>query len=358
MKATVLIMAGGTGGHVFPALAVAERLKEKGVTVVWLGTKKGIEAKVVVEAGYKIHWLSVSGLRGKNKWSLIFMPFKLMFACLQALWVMINVKPAAVLGMGGFASGPGGLMAFLCRKPLLVHEQNAIPGMTNTLLSKLSDVVMEAFPQSFSISKPVQLIGNPVRANILAISEPVERLKNRQGKLNILVVGGSLGAAALNKTLPEMMALNKNAEQLTVWHQTGNRNYDETVETYKAFNVEARIGAFIDNMAEAYEWADVVVCRAGAMTVSELAQAGVASILIPYPYAVDDHQTANAAYLVENGAAVLLPQSELSAERLSQELATLTREKIMKMSVAAQKCAAPEAAEKVAALCMKAGALV
>lgn len=357
MKRPILIMAGGTGGHVFPALAVADVLKERGVPVVWLGTKKGIEARVVVDAGYDIRWLSVSGLRGKNKLSLIFAPFKLLRACLQALKVMLELKPVAVLGMGGFASGPGGLMAYLTKKPLLVHEQNAIPGLTNTLLSKMASTVMESFPNSFKINKPVQLVGNPVRRNIMDITAPVKRLKDRKDGINILVVGGSLGAAVLNNTVPEMKSLMQENVNINIWHQTGNRNYDETLAVYKKFNVEARIDAFIDDMSEAYHWADVVICRAGAMTISELAIAGVASILVPYPFAVDDHQTANANYLVKSEAAILMPQNELTAERLKDTVTSLNREKILKMSEAAQQCAKPEAAEEVAKLCMQAGGL-
>ncbi|MDH5516686.1 MAG: undecaprenyldiphospho-muramoylpentapeptide beta-N-acetylglucosaminyltransferase [Gammaproteobacteria bacterium] len=354
---TVLIMAGGTGGHVFPALAVADCLKAKNITVVWLGTRQGIEAKLVVEAGYDIRWLSISGLRGKNKWSLVLAPFKLFFACLQALRVIIEVKPAAVLGMGGFASGPGGLMAFLTARPLLVHEQNAIPGMTNTLLAKMAGVVMEAFPKTFKPSDKVHLVGNPVRENIAKIKPPAERLKSRGNRLKILVVGGSLGAAALNEAVPAMLSLSDNQQKYEVWHQAGSKNIATTQAIYSEFNLDARVDAFIDNMADAYEWADVVICRAGAMTVSELAMAGMASILIPYPYAVDDHQTANAGFLVKNNAAILIPQTELSAERLSQELVALTDEKIMKMSVAAQNIATPSAAQKAAELCMLAGGL-
>lgn len=357
MKRPVLIMAGGTGGHVFPALAVADALKKHGVPVVWLGTKKGIEARVVVEAGYDIRWLSVSGLRGKNKLSLVFAPFKLLRACIQALKVMIGVKPIAVLGMGGFASGPGGLMAYLTSKPLLVHEQNAIPGLTNTLLSKMSDVVMESFPNSFTNNKSVRLIGNPVRSNIMEITNPDDRLKGRENSLNVLVVGGSLGAAVLNNTVPEMKSLIQNDMTINIWHQTGDRNYEETLAIYKKFSVEARVDAFINDMSEAYSWADVVVCRAGAMTISELAIAGVASILVPYPFAVDDHQTANANYLVNNSAAILMPQKELTAEHLKETIRSLTREKILTMSKAAQECAKPEAAEEVAKLCMQAGGL-
>lgn len=357
MSRSVLIMAGGTGGHVFPALAVAECLKEKGITVEWLGTKKGIESRVVIEAGYKMHWLSISGLRGKNKLSLIFAPLKLTRACLQALWVMLKVKPSVVLGMGGFVSGPGGLMAYVCRRPLVVHEQNAIPGLTNTLLSKIAGTVMESFPESFAINKPVELVGNPVRAGIMRINEPSQRLENRKNGLNILVVGGSLGAAVLNKTVPEMLSISKKDLSVKVWHQTGKNNYQNTVDSYEKYKVDGRIDAFIEDMAEAYEWADVVICRAGAMTVSELAVAGVASILVPYPYAVDDHQTANAKYLVESDAAILIPQSELTAESLNKVICTLSREKIIELSIAARQCAKPNATETVAELCMKAGGL-
>lgn len=358
MKGPVLIMAGGTGGHVFPALAVADKLKEQGVSVVWLGTKKGIESRVVVEAGYDIRWLSVSGLRGKNKQSLIFAPFKLLRACVQALKVILELKPVAVLGMGGFASGPGGLMAFLTRKPLLVHEQNAVPGLTNTLLSKMAGVVIESFPNSFKKKLSAQLIGNPVRTGILKISDPEQRLKNRKEELNILVVGGSLGAAVLNSTVPEMKSLIGQDKVINIWHQTGERNFNEAQQFYKKLNIEARVDAFINDMAEAYEWADVVICRAGAMTISELAIAGVASILVPYPFAVDDHQTANAMYLVNEGAAILMPQNQLNAERLKNELMSLNREEIIKMSKAAREKAMPDAADNVARICMQAGGLV
>ena len=357
MTRPVLIMAGGTGGHVFPALAVADQLKQQGVPVVWLGTRKGIEARLVVEAGYDIRWLSVSGLRGKNKLSLLLAPLKLMRACLQAIKVILDVKPAAVLGMGGFASGPGGLMAYLMGKPLLVHEQNAIPGLTNTLLAKMAGTVMESFPGSFKMKKSVQLIGNPVRTNIMQIKAPAERLADRSETINILVVGGSLGAAALNNAVPEMKSLLEDKEAINIWHQTGERNIDETRAIYSKFAVEARVDAFINDMAEAYEWADVVICRSGAMTVSELAMAGVASILVPYPYAVDDHQTANANYLVENDAAILLQQKELTAVHLKEIVMSLTREKILNMSEAAKQCARPDAAEKAAKLCLQAGGL-
>lgn len=357
MTRPVLIMAGGTGGHVFPALAVAEKLKQKNVPVIWLGTKKGIEATLVPAAGINIRWLSVNGLRGKNKMTLLLAPFKLLLSCLQAAWVILSSRPVAVLGMGGFVSGPGGLMAAMMRKPLLVHEQNAIPGLTNRLLAKFADVVLESFPDSFSISKPVRLVGNPLREKILEIESPAERLKGRPDDLNILVVGGSLGAAILNKTVPEMLSLVEDAKQLNIWHQTGKKNLEQTNEEYKSHHVKARIDAFIDDMAAAYQWADIVICRAGAMTVSELAMSGVASILVPYPYAVDDHQTANAHYLADKKAAILLPQSEMTAASLKDVVMTLNRDKILQMSEAAQKLAKPDAASVVAELCLQAGGL-
>lgn len=357
MTRPVLIMAGGTGGHVFPALAVAEKLQQQHIPVVWLGTKKGIESTLVVDAGIDIRWLSVSGLRGKNRLSLLVAPFKLFRACMQAMWIILKIRPAVVLGMGGFVSGPGGLMAALLRKPLLVHEQNAIPGMTNRILAKFADVVIESFPDSFKIQKPVQLVGNPVRTNIMGIKKPSERLKDRDEALNVLVVGGSLGATVLNQVIPEMMTLMADEKRIQLWHQAGKNNYQDTINQYRKHNIEAKVDAFIDNMAEAYNWADVVICRAGAMTISELAIAGVASILVPYPYAVDDHQTANASFLVEKEAAILLPQNELSAAGLKKILLSLNREKILVMSEAAQKISKPEAANKVAQLCMQAGGL-
>ncbi len=357
MTRPVLIMAGGTGGHVFPALAVAEKLREKNIPVVWLGTKKGIESTLVVDAGIKIRWLSVTGLRGKSKLSLLLAPIKLLRACMQASWVLMTERPVVVLGMGGFVSGPGGLMSVLFRKPLLIHEQNAIPGLTNRLLAKLADTVIESFPNSFEISKPVQLVGNPVRNNIINIQQPAERLHGRDESLNILVVGGSLGAAVLNQVVPEMLSLVGEKKILNVWHQTGMKNYQDTLNQYKEHKVEAKIEAFIDDMAEAYQWADVVICRAGAMTISELAMAGVASILVPYPYAVDDHQTANARFLADKEAAMLLPQEQMSAERLKTIVLNLNREKILRMSETAKHVSKPEAANKVAELCMQAGGL-
>ena len=350
----IMIMAGGTGGHVYPALAVADELRNRGVPVVWLGTRKGIEARLVPAAGIDIEWLGVSGLRGKGVISLLLAPFNLLLAGLQALRIVLRRQPCAVLGMGGFVAGPGGLMAWLLRKPLLIHEQNAIPGMTNKLLAKLADVVMEAFPGSFSQAMHV---GNPVRRSIATLPSPEQRMQNRDGGLHLLVFGGSLGAAALNEVVPRALAgLPKNQRPL-VWHQAGPKNIEQATNNYAQLQLGARVDAYIDNMAEAYAWADLVLCRAGAMTVAELAAVGVASILVPYPHAVDDHQTANAHYLSDAGAAVLLPQTELGVEKLQGLLADMTRDRVLDMANRARRLGMPESTRIVVEQCLQAGGI-
>ena len=355
MKRPIMIMAGGTGGHVFPALAVADKLREQGVPVVWMGTQRGIEARLVPDAGYPIEWLSINGLRGKGALTLFIAPLKLFVACWQAMKILFKTQPAAVLGMGGFVSGPGGVMARLLGKPLLIHEQNAIPGMTNRLLARIAAVVMESFPDSFQSNKPVQLVGNPVRESILAIDKPELRLSGRQGRLRIVVIGGSLGALVLNNTVPEALSKLQAESRPEVRHQTGHQHLEYTKNQYQHVGVEAQVVDFIEDMADAYSWADLVICRAGAMTISELSVAGVASILIPYPHAVDDHQTANALYLAESGAAILVPQTEFNAHYLANLIKNLSHEKIYQMSLAAKQKAKPEATERVAHLCLSAG---
>lgn len=355
-KGNVLIMAGGTGGHVIPALSVARRLKDQGYGVHWLGSIQGIENDLVPDAGYELHRISVTGLRGKGPLKLVFAPFALMKACLQAWSVFRKVKPKLALGMGGFASGPGGLIAAITRVPLLVHEQNAIPGMTNRLLSKFAKPVMQAFENTFAEQAKIKTVGNPVRKSIVAINEPEQRLNDRSGPLNVLVVGGSLGAVALNHAVIEMLNLMSESERPNVWHQTGKRNFDDVKAGYDAHGLKPRVSAFIGDMAEAFEWADVVICRAGALTISELASAGVASILVPFPFAVDDHQTANANYLVKHGAAWLRPQADLTAEALASDIRTLTqsRDQVLAMSKAARAQAKPEAAGLVVNYCIEA----
>jgi len=353
----VLIMAGGTGGHVFPALAVADELRTRGVPVIWLGTQAGIEARLVPQAGYPIEWLSIKGLRGKNLLSQLLIPLRLILACAQAASILRRRKPCAVLGMGGFASGPGGFMAWLMRRPLLIHEQNAVAGLTNRLLAKLTRHRLEAFPGA--LGKRAEQVGNPVRRDIIAITAPEQRLAMRTTAMRVLVVGGSLGAVRLNQIIPEALAKMRSEIRPEVHHQTGRNNLEVAREAYREHGVEARVDAFIDDMAAAYDWADLVVCRAGAMTVFELAAAGVASILIPYPYAVDDHQTANATYLVAQGAALMRQQNELNSDWLCEQLTQFSehRERLMQMACAARAQAKPEAARVVADRCMAAGGL-
>lgn len=346
----ILIMAGGTGGHVFPALAVAEQLKALGWPVHWLGTQAGLEARVVPPAGIPVHWINVKGLRGKGLLRKLSAPFMLLWALLQAARVVISVRPAAVLGMGGFTTGPGGVMAWLLRRPLVIHEQNSVAGMTNRLLVPFASRVLEAFPGSL---KGAQLTGNPVRRRIAELAFTPPDCSGRRPRL--LVVGGSLGARVLNEVVPAALAGINEAERPDVRHQTGLKLIDAAREAYRVAGVEARLDAFIDDMADAYQWADLVLCRAGALTIAELAAVGVASILVPYPHAVDDHQTGNARYLVDAGAAVLLPQSELTEKRLQQELQLLQQpQQLAVMAQRARDKALPDAAHQVARQCIDA----
>ncbi|MFC1749248.1 undecaprenyldiphospho-muramoylpentapeptide beta-N-acetylglucosaminyltransferase [Pseudomonadota bacterium] len=360
MTARVMIMAGGTGGHVFPALAVANELRSRGVEVFWLGTRNGLEAKVVPEAGIDIEWVSISGLRGKGLIGWLLAPFRLTNAIAQSVAIIFRRRPMAVLGMGGFVSGPGGFVTWLLRKPLLIHEQNAIAGLTNRLLAKMAGKVLEAFPGTFKDIKSVIALGNPVREEIAALPEPAERFAKRDGALRLLVVGGSLGAQALNEIVPQAIAMMDAKQRPEVWHQAGQRNIEAAQAQYKALGVDGRVNAFIDDMAEAYGWADIVICRSGALTVSELAAAGVGALLVPFPYAVDDHQTANARYLADADAAQLLPQAALSPESMKNRLSELMddcqqgREQLLVMAQKARALAKPESTRCVADLCMEA----
>lgn len=346
----ILIMAGGTGGHVFPALAVAEQLRADGIAVAWLGTHTGLEARVVPPTGIPVYWIEVSGLRGKGLQRKLLAPFMLIWALLQAMWLMFRVRPAAVLGMGGFVTGPGGLMAWLLRRPLLIHEQNSVAGLTNRLLAPLANTIMEAFPGSL---KNALHTGNPVRATLLAVAEEKNRASNANHGPRLLIVGGSLGASVFNETVPKVIhRLGSRAPE--VWHQSGLKHLQATQQAYQATAAEVRVDAFIDDMAAAYQWADLVLCRAGAMTIAELAVMGVASILVPYPYAVDDHQTGNAHYLSIAGAAVLMPQPEFTEQRLTEVLQLVNDpEKLRKMGNRARQLALPDAARRVADQCLQ-----
>lgn len=349
MSRTILIMAGGTGGHIYPGLAVADALRAQGWNIVWLGAPNSMEAELVPRHGYPVAWVNFTGVRGKGLLRLLTLPFTLLRALGQSAAAIFNYRPDVILGMGGYITMPGGLMAAILRRPLVIHEQNSIAGMSNKVLAKLALRVLSGFP---GVLKRAEWCGNPVRADIAALPEPKTRYAGRSGKLNVLVVGGSLGAQALNEALPKALALMNEQECPNVLHQTGKKHL-ETVQTlYAQAGVKADIRAFLDDMANQYANADVLICRAGALTVAELAAAGVASVLIPLPIAVDDHQTYNARFLSEHGAAVLLPQKELNAERLAQLLRGFSREKLLAMAQAARSLAKPDATQQVAQACI------
>lgn len=358
-RSPVMIFAGGTGGHVFPALAVAKQIEQQSVPIVWVGTKRGIEAKVVPNAGYKIEWIAVNGLRGKSFITYILAPFKLAFASLQVTWLLLKHRPCAVLGMGGFVAGPGGLIAALLRKPLIIHEQNAIAGLTNRLLAPFAKRILTGFPSTF-VRKNVEVLGNPVRAEITKLQRKYAIAEPKHRALRILVIGGSLGAQALNETVPAaiaQMASNLSAEMCPeIWHQSGEKKHQFSLQQYELHGVSARVDSFIENMQEAYAWADLVICRAGAITVAELSVAGVGAVFIPYPYAVDDHQTANAAALVNAGAALMIKEKELSADSLAKILQDLmaNRIKLRAFADAITAFAKPQAAKDVANVCIQA----
>jgi len=348
----VLIMAGGTGGHVFPALALARLLRAASHEVVWLGTQRGLEARVVPAENIAIEWLSMSGLRGKGLMTLLAAPFKLLWSIWQALGVMRRRRPALVVGFGGFVTGPGGVAAWLTRRPLMIHEQNAIAGYSNRLLAHLARSVLAAFPKAFPAGVEARVVGNPVRADIVMQPPPSERFARREGALRLLVVGGSLGASRLNSVVP--FAIEQSGLQLHVRHQAGERGIDAARAAYEEAGVTAEVVPFINDMAAAYADADLVICRAGALTISELAAVGVAAILVPFPAAVDDHQTVNAQYLVREGAAVLIADRDLTPARLAAELKILCqRGKLLAMAERARLVAKPHAAEELAAACIE-----
>jgi UDP-N-acetylglucosamine--N-acetylmuramyl-(pentapeptide) pyrophosphoryl-undecaprenol N-acetylglucosamine transferase len=344
---TIVIMAGGTGGHIMPGLAVADYLRRHGWKVVWMGNPEGMEARLVPEYGYETAWVKFSALRGKGLLRKFMLPINLLKGFAQALGHFKRIKPDVVLGLGGFISFPGGMMAVLKGIPLVLHEQNSIPGLANKVLARVADRVLTGFPDALPKG---QWVGNPVRHPIAVLPAPSFRYGQREGRLRILVIGGSLGAQALNEAMPQALALMTPDERPEVRHQAGEKHIEALRSAYAAAGVEAQTLAFIDDMAEAYGWADLVICRAGALTVAELAAAGVASVLVPYPHAVDDHQTANARFLSHAGAAMLLPQAELTAERLVL-IRNLTRAQLLEMAEKARELALPDAAETVAKIC-------
>jgi len=348
MSRTIMIMAGGTGGHVMPGLAVAAEMRARSWNVVWLGNPAGMEASLVPRHGIPMRPVAIGGLRGKGLLAKLLLPMVLLRAFWQALSALRATRPAVVLGMGGYVAFPGGMMAVLVGRPLVVHEQNSVAGLTNRLLAKIADRVLEAFPGALP---GAEACGNPVRQDLAGLPAPAQRYGGRSGALRLLVVGGSLGAQALNETLPAALALLPAGERPAVVHQTGRGRRDDVERRYREAGVEAQVSEFIDDMASAYAEADLLVCRAGAMTVSEIAAAGVASVLVPFPHAVDDHQTGNARYLSDHGAARLLPQSELDAARLAALIASLDRGRCAAMAEAARALAKPDAAARVADTC-------
>ncbi len=351
-QSTVLIMAGGTGGHVFPALAVAEVLRANAFRVVWLGTRAGIEARLVPAAGIDIEWIPVGGLRGKGVATLLLAPFRILRAMFSAWRALRRIRPDAVLGMGGFASGPGGIVAWMMRKPLVVHEQNAVAGFTNRMLARFAARCLVAFPRTLDDIATEEAVGNPVRDAVTRIDAPVQRFAKREGPLRVLVLGGSLGARALNETVPNAIGIAK--LECEVQHQCGRGDADAVRKRYEDAAVTAKVEPFIDDMASAYAWADVAICRAGAMTVFELAAAGLGAVLVPFPYAVDDHQTANARYLADADAAIVLQERDMTPEKLAAVLRKISaRDHLLGMALKARSKARPDATRAVADACMQ-----
>jgi len=352
MGKRIVIMAGGTGGHVFPGLAVAEFLKELGWQVSWLGTHKGLESRIVPESGIEIDWLSIAGIRGKglsSKLSAIVMIIK---ACVQANKILRKRKPDVVLGMGGYVAGPGGLMAWMLGIPLVIHEQNRIPGTTNRLLAKISNQILQAYPDSFNMKLNAKYTGNPLRKRFISASEQTHRQIEKE--IRILIVGGSQGAQKLNVIVPEaiakFIALNDKSICVKIIHQTGDVQLSQVKSRYEAIGIQAETFSFIEDMVNVYQWADLVICRAGAMTVSEVSAMGLPAIFIPLPTAIDDHQTANARYLADNGAALLLMQSELNPEKLAEYIEEILRN-VGAVSGATKRLARIDATAIVASYC-------
>ncbi|KGJ91254.1 undecaprenyldiphospho-muramoylpentapeptide beta-N-acetylglucosaminyltransferase [Colwellia psychrerythraea] len=359
---TLLVMAGGTGGHIFPGLAVADELKAMGWNIHWLGTADRMEAKIVPEYGYNISFIDISGLRKKRLLTMLGMPFKLFKSVVQARRVIKAVKPDVVLGMGGYASAPGGFAAWLSNIPLIVHEQNAAAGLSNRLLAHIANKICCAFPGAFDKNVAVEVLGNPLRSSIALQNSPInndEEKESKSSSKNILVVGGSLGAQVLNEVMPSCFAsLVNHDEKFSIWHQTGASKQEQVVKAYAEQNHgrdKVQVNEFIDDMAKAYHWADLVICRAGALTVSELAMAAKPAVFVPLPHAVDDHQTKNALYLVKRDAAKLMPQAQLNKDSIATLISELFEqpETLTNMAKASFSAANSDASKKVAKLCQQ-----
>ena len=349
---TLMVMAGGTGGHIFPGIAVAEELRARGWRIVWMGNPEGMEARIVPPRGYDTAGVRFGALRGKGLLRKLLLPVTLLSGFWQALREIRRVRPDVVLGMGGYITFPGGMMAALLGRPLVLHEQNSVAGLANRVLARVADRVLSGFPE---VLEQAEWMGNPVRAEIAAVLPPAERMAGRSGPLRVLVVGGSLGAAVLNETVPQALLRLPAEQRPVVVHQAGERQIEALRAAYARAQVDGELRPFIDDMAAAYADADLVICRAGALTVAELAAAGVASLLVPFPYAVDDHQTGNARFLADRGGAYLLPQSELTPDRLAGILSSLDRGRLLHMAENARALAKPLAAVAVAHVCAELG---
>lgn len=350
---TIMIMAGGTGGHIFPALAVAEHLRAQGWSVVWLGVRGGMEERLIPPRGYAMTWVRFSGVRGRGLVSAALLPINLLIAFWQTARAIFSHRPDVVLGMGGYVSFPGGMMASFLNRPFAIHEQNSIAGLANRALARLADRVLTTFPSAFGDATAVIWTGNPVREEIVSMVPPESRYASRAGQLRLLVVGGSQGAQVLNAVVPEALALIAPQSRPRVTHQAGVADHDTVRSRYQANGVSATVLPFIDDMAGRYAETDLIVCRAGATTVAEIAAAGIASVLVPYPHSVDDHQTLNARFLSDRGAALLIPQSELTAQKLAEVLSGMTRERLLAMAQSARAAGRPEATRAVAQACME-----
>lgn len=349
----VLITAGGTGGHVFPGLALANYLRSQGVEVHWLGTSQGLEARLVPEAGLPMHLITIGGIRGKGIKPILSAPLKISQAVKESIRIINQINPDVVIGMGGFVSGPGGIASWLTKRPLVICEQNAKAGFTNKWLAKVSQRIIEGFPDSFKQTAKVMTLGNPVRAEIANLPSPTERFTPERKVMRLLVLGGSLGAQALNSVLPKALAAIPEGERPEVWHQTGDKLFATAKTTYESMGVTVNLQPFIKDMAAAYSWADMVICRAGALTVAELCAVGLGAILIPFPHAVDDHQTANAQFMVRNQAAICVQQTDLTAAKLADIVREFSNspEKRVAMAQAAYRLRKIDVAEKIYQIC-------
>lgn len=345
---TALVMAGGTGGHIFPGLAVAEALRARGWNVHWLGAPDSMESRLVPPRGFPLETVAFGGVRGKGVKTLLLLPVKLLRAFWQSLQVVRRVRPNVVVGLGGYITFPGGMMSVLLGKPLVLHEQNSVAGMANKVLAGVADRVYSAFPQAM---KKAQWVGNPLREDFLRQPPPEQRFAGRSGPLKLLVVGGSLGAKALNDIVPQALARIPEGSRPLVVHQSGAKQIDELHANYAKAGVQADLTPFIDNTASAFAEADLVICRAGASTVTEIAAVGTPAVFVPFPHAVDDHQTTNARFLVDAGGGWLVPQAELTPDKLAAMMASLTREQLLQRAVAARKLAKTQATEQVVAAC-------